>query len=214
MPRVVARRAAFIIAARALGLIAVAVIPLGLLTLSLLAAALFTRLVALAVPAGVLLAASILGLAGFAFAVGFPVTQGFAFALCLALALGPLAFTPVIAVVVAAPVIAGWRGHRVAVGARWAAVDIGRLLIHAIARRLGRVIRVVRVARNHGAARGQRGKRNGRNNAGKVVCHGGQTLALRQAFRPLRKALEKRPGGALQLHGPAVPIRRLTTPFG
>jgi hypothetical protein len=223
LPRVVARRVAFVIAARALGLIAVAVISLGLvmlsliarmITLGLFAATLFTRLVALAVSVGVLLAACFVGLAGIALAPGFPFTQDFAFAMGLALTLGPLAFTPVIAVVVPAPVMAGWRGHRVAVGARWTAVDIGGLLIHAIARRLGHVIRVVRVARNHGATRDQRGKRNGGNNAGKMECHGSQTLTPRQALCLLRKALEKRPGGALKLREPMAFIKRLTTLLG
>jgi hypothetical protein len=195
--RAVATLAAIVVALGAVGMI-----PLGLFT-----AGLVPCLVALTVPARVLFAVGLPGLTGLALAPRFPLTLGFALVLGFAFTVGTLAFAPVIAVVVPASKIAGRWGHRVAIHRRRAAVDISGLLIHTVA---GGLWRVVRVARNHGAARGQCGKRNGRNNAGKrVMCHGGQILALRMAFRPLRKAREKRPGGVLQLRGPAPSIRRL-----
>lgn len=95
--RAVATLAAIVVALGAVGMI-----PLGLFT-----AGLVPCLVALTVPARVLFAVGLPGLAGLALAPRFPLTLGFALVLGFAFTLGTLAFAPVIAVVVPASKIAG-----------------------------------------------------------------------------------------------------------
>ena len=127
--RGVAGLAAFVVALGAVGMITLALLALGLLAFGLVSAGLISlglvpRLVALTVPAGILLTVGFPGLAGFALALRFPLTQGFALVLGFAFTVGTLAFASVIAVAVPAPKMAGGWGTGVAFPGGGAAEDM------------------------------------------------------------------------------------------